>query len=114
MWGHHQASLTPEAAKALGIEPLSATASLKSQHASKRAAAKELRVRVKAALSLKAARGRYAAGHERVRNYHEPDNRVTDASGERWTWKETVGKGSLTRCIEGRRRALATAAAALR
>lgn len=40
---------------------------------------------------------------ERVRTYHEPDNRVTDhASGFRQTYSEVVGKGDLAAMIEAR------------
>lgn len=53
--------------------------------------------------ALKTDKGRYAAGHERVRTYHEPDNRVVDSSGDRWTWAETAGKGRIDQCIDGRR-----------
>lgn len=37
---------------------------------------------------------RYRATEERVRTYHEPDNRVTDhASGETMTYKDVLKKG---------------------
>lgn len=101
-----EASLSPSAARDLGIEPVSATGTEKSQVQSRRLAVKRLRDKIRAAIKLRDAKQRYSAGHERVRNYHGPDNRVTDASGQRWSWKETVGKGDLSVCIEGRRAAM--------
>lgn len=105
-----EASLSPSAARELGIEPCSATGTEKSQVQSKRLAVKRLTEKILAAVKLRDAKQRFAAGHERVRNYHEPDNRVTDASGGRWGWKETVGKGDLSACIDGRRAAILEAA----
>jgi len=96
-------ALTDSAARQLGIPRVTATASLKSQHASKRAAEKLLRVRIAAEIRKRDARGRYTAGTKRVRNYHEPDDRVTDASGARWSWRGTVGKGKIGHCVDGRR-----------
>lgn len=101
-----EASLSREAARDLGIEPCSATGSEKSQLRSKGLAVKRLKEKILAAVKIRDAKERFAAGTERVRNYHGPDNRVTDASGLRWGYKETVGKGDLSACIEGRRAAM--------
>lgn len=39
---------------------------------------------------------RWAAGHERVRTYHEPEDRVTcHQSGEKFSFKETIGRGDM-------------------
>lgn len=47
---------------------------------------------------------RYQAGHERVRTYHEPDNRVVDhASGLVQTYQEVVEKGNISNMIDARR-----------
>ena len=49
---------------------------------------------------------RYLAGHERVRTYHEPDNRVIDhASGERFVYTDILNK-SIGPAIEARRLAM--------
>jgi peptide chain release factor 1 len=46
---------------------------------------------------------RYRATNERVRTYHEPDNRVTDhASGEQDTYKNVVIDGDGSKMIEAR------------
>ena len=103
-----EASLDQAVADELGIPAVSATASLKSQHASKRGAAKMLASRIKAALENLSAKLRFSAGTNRVRNYHQPDNRVTDSTGLRWPWRETLGKsggGDIAKCIDGRRAA---------
>lgn len=47
---------------------------------------------------------RYRATDERVRTYHEPDNRVTDhASGKTGTYKKVVLDGNIEDMIEARR-----------
>lgn len=102
-----EAALSASVAADLDIPVITATATLKSQHASKRAARRLLLAKIRAHLSLQGARGRYSAGKERVRTYHEPDNRVVDSSGLRWSWDATVGKGDLAPCIDGRRREMA-------
>jgi peptide chain release factor 1 len=49
---------------------------------------------------------RYQAGTERVRTYHEPDNRVIDhASGETDTYKNVVINGNIEKMIEARAKA---------
>lgn len=105
-----EAILDPAVAAELGIPALRSTVSLKSQHSSLREARKLLVERIRDAIKERDARERYGAGHKRVRNYHQPDDRVTDSTGLRWTWRETVGKsggGTLEKCIEGRARAMA-------
>ena len=39
---------------------------------------------------------RWAAGHDRVRTYHEPEDRVTDhRSGQKFSYRETIGRGDM-------------------
>src|SRR4029079_9553778 len=87
---------------------IKATASLKSQHQSKKAA---LRVLLSCLLVHSTPeQERFRAGAERVRTYHEPDNRVTDhRCGLQFSYGETGGKGDLSRLIEARAEALACA-----
>jgi peptide chain release factor 1 len=48
-----------------------------------------------------ARRKRYGAGHEVVRSYHEPDDRVTDpATGARYSYRHTIGRGRLEEPID--------------
>lgn len=50
---------------------------------------------------------RYRAGNERVRTYHEPNNRVTDhASGEQDSYKNVVLAGNGSGMIEARAMAM--------
>jgi peptide chain release factor 1 len=50
---------------------------------------------------------RYLAGNERIRTYHEPDNRVTDhASGYQDTYANVVIKGNMEAVIEARVKAV--------
>lgn len=50
---------------------------------------------------------RYRATDERVRTYHEPDNRVTDhASGQSLTYKQAVIAGDMGQLIDARRMAM--------
>ena len=49
---------------------------------------------------------RYQAGSERIRTYHEPDNRVTDhASGLTDSWTNVIIKGNIDSMIMARARA---------
>lgn len=98
--------LKPEAAAEIGIPAVKATASGRSQSRNLATARRVLRSRIAAEVKRLDAKGRFAAGNDRVRNYHEPDNRVTDSSGLRWPWRETAGKGDLAPCIDGRRDAV--------
>ena len=46
---------------------------------------------------------RFLAGEERIRTYHEPDNRVTDhASGFTSTYNDVIIKGNMDDMIEAR------------
>lgn len=50
---------------------------------------------------------RFLAGTERIRTYHEPDNRVTDhASGYQDTYANVVVKGNIESVIEARLKAV--------
>lgn len=50
---------------------------------------------------------RYQAGHERIRTYHEPDNRVTDhASGLQKSYNDVIIKGNIDEMIEARAKAV--------
>ena len=50
---------------------------------------------------------RYLAGNERIRTYHEPDNRVVDhASGYTDTYTNVIVKGNPEGVIEARARAV--------
>ena len=50
---------------------------------------------------------RFQAGNERIRTYHEADNRVTDhASGLQDTWTNIIEKSNLEPMIEARAKAL--------
>lgn len=49
---------------------------------------------------------RFLAGTERIRTYHEPDNRVTDhASGLQDTYTNVMIKGNMEQMIEARAKA---------
>jgi peptide chain release factor 1 len=49
---------------------------------------------------------RYQAGTERIRTYHEPDNRVTDhASGHTDTYTNVIEKGYIDEMVEARAKA---------
>ena len=50
---------------------------------------------------------RYLAGQERIRTYHEPDNRVVDhASGHTDTYTNVIDKGFIDEMVEARARAV--------
>ena len=50
---------------------------------------------------------RFLAGSERVRTYHEPDNRVVDhASGATDTYTNVIDKGFIDEMVEARARAV--------
>ena len=52
-------------------------------------------------------RERYLAGNERIRTYHEPDNRVTDhASGFVDTYTNVVLKGNIDSVVQARAQAM--------
>lgn len=102
-----EASLCPTVARKLGIPALKATATTsKSQHQNRALAARILKVKIREA--LRSDKARYGAGAGRVRNYHEPDNRVTDSTGARWLYTEVMGKPSgFAAAIDERRRSMA-------
>ena len=44
---------------------------------------------------------RFAAGHEVIRTYNEPDDRVNDSrTGKRYSYRQTIGKGDISEIIE--------------
>ena len=46
---------------------------------------------------------RFSAGSQVIRTYHEPDDRITDHdSGEKFSFRHTVGKGDVSELIESR------------
>ena len=50
---------------------------------------------------------RFQAGQERIRTYHEPDNRVVDhASGSTDTWTNVIVKGDIEPLVLARARAV--------
>jgi protein subunit release factor A len=50
---------------------------------------------------------RFQAGSERIRTYHEPDNRVTDhASGYQDSWTNVIVKGDIDPVLMARARAV--------
>ena len=50
---------------------------------------------------------RFQAGSERIRTYHEPDNRVTDhASGYQDSWTNVIVKGDIEPVLMARARAV--------
>jgi len=78
--------------------------SSKSRESNKRNALGVCKARVVAHFSVDTER--YRATDERVRTYHEPDNRVIDhLSGETGTYKKIVLDGNLESMIEARRKA---------
>ena len=78
---------------------IKATASMRSQHQSKKMALKVLMARV--AAHFEKPIERYRASDERIRTYHEPDNRVVDhRSGKQFSFRQTVGKGDISTIIE--------------
>ncbi len=67
-----------------------------SQHRNKRTAFLRLADRVVAWHLRAEAKARYGAGHERIRTYHEPDDRVTDhRTGSTFSFKRIVGRRDL-------------------
>lgn len=86
---------------------ISARSEMKSQHQSKKYARAVLVGRVRQALEPEAERGQTAGwgnADQRVRTYHEPDDRVVDTSGFQRSFKQTVGKGEIGELLEERRR----------
>jgi len=76
----------------------------RSQYQNKKAALRVLVARIYA--HYETPTERFRAPETRVRNYHEPDNRVTIcASGEQFSYRNTIGKGDLGPLIEASARA---------
>ncbi len=95
-----EAVLDPKVAIELGMSNMSATSvSFKSQRANKLSAGKVIRSKIRIALRIQLTRKRFAAGRDRVRNYHGPDDRVTDSGGV-YSYRKTVGKGDLSTVID--------------
>lgn len=68
----------------------------RSQHTNLRTAFRRLAPRLVDHYVGKDNKKRWAAGQERVRTYHEPDDRVTDhRSGRKFSYRETVGRGDI-------------------
>jgi len=79
----------------------------RSQHQNKKAAFLKLADKLVAFYVNQDDAERFAAGERVVRSYHEPNDRVTDhGSGKRYSYRQTVGRGDLSRLIEDRRLAL--------
>lgn len=75
--------------------------------ANQREAFRKLAARVVEHYSTEEKRERYGST-ERIRTYHEADNRVTDhASGEQRSYTEIVGKNDIAPMIEARAAAMA-------
>lgn len=92
---------------------LTATSSLKSQHRNRKLATRLLLSRVVAYYRRQLDDSREAPPDERVRTYHECDNRVVDhRTGEKWSYADTVGKGKLAEIIESTGQRLAMEGAA--
>ena len=91
---------------------IQACANMKSQGRSLATALLVYKAKLKDAIAqiAKAERGMTAGfgSSNRVRTYHEHDNRVKDTSGAPTrTWSSTIGKGSIGSLIEARRLAMA-------
>ncbi len=74
----------------------------RSQTQNKKTAFRRLAEKLVPLMKREIVRERYAAGHVRIRTYHEPDQRVTDkrASGKRWRYDDVVHGDSLGEVIE--------------
>ena len=71
----------------------------RSQHRNLKIAFRRLARRL--LVRLETDKQRYAAGNERVRTYHEPDDRVTDhRTSQKWSYKQTVGRGEIGSIID--------------
>lgn len=69
----------------------------RSQTQNKRTAFRRLAEKLVPLMKREEARRRYAAGHERVRTYHQPDQRVTDkrVPGTQWRYDDVINGSSL-------------------
>ena len=71
------------------------------QGQNKRMAWKKLCAKLVPLIKKEAKKERFLAGSERIRNYHEPDQRVTDSRlpGEQWTYDNIVNKDGLGKVV---------------
>lgn len=68
----------------------------RSQHTNLKTAFKRLAKRLVEYYVGQERKQRYAAGHKRIRTYHEADNRVTDhRSGRKFSYRKTIGRGDM-------------------
>lgn len=73
----------------------------RSQHQNKRLAFRKLAELLVPIMKNEAQKARYAAGTERVRTYHEPDDRVTDdRCGGSWPYRDVLEGHGLADVIE--------------
>lgn len=80
---------------------IQATASAKSQHRNRATALQILKGRLLAHYQAEAAKERQRPSMERVRTYHEPEDRVVDhRTGQRWSYRGTVGRGRIGGIVE--------------
>tara|TARA_Y100000310_G_scaffold149396_2_gene148718 strand:- start:17274 stop:17561 length:288 start_codon:yes stop_codon:yes gene_type:complete len=76
----------------------------KSQHTNKRNAFKKLADKLIAHYNIVEAKERYSAGKEVTRTYNKSKDRVVDhLTGERFSYKLTIGKGDISEIIESRK-----------
>ena len=77
----------------------------RSQHINKRLAFRQLCAKLLPLMKREIQRERYAAGHERVRTYHEPEQRVTDKRlpGEQWRYCDVVDGDAFGEIVEALR-----------
>ncbi|MEK6883922.1 MAG: peptide chain release factor-like protein [Nanoarchaeota archaeon] len=48
-------------------------------------------------------KNRFEAPNKTIRTYHEPDDRITDhVTGEKFSFRQTVGKGDISEIIESK------------
>lgn len=73
----------------------------RSQHQNQKTAFRRLADKLVPLIKQETVRERYAAGHERVRSYHEPDQRVTDSRvpGRQWRYDDVIEGGALSEII---------------
>lgn len=97
----------------LEVVSLGASAECKSQHESRRQAlsvlyskltARVRDIRSKARGDRRVESSSFGGGgKERIRTYHEPDDRVTDLSGFQMSYRQTTGAGKIGPLIDKRR-----------
>jgi peptide chain release factor 1 len=73
----------------------------RSQTQNKKTAFRRLADKLVPLMKQETVRERYAAGHVRIRSYHEPDQRVTDARipGKRWRYDDVIDGSGLSDII---------------